>query len=123
MSRKSLFVPLIALLLFSLLTALAWQHHFANMRPLLRDLVGDQLGPDMQIFGDSPSHDIQAMQAIEAEAKRGDAGAQFMHALTLEPFDMKSALLWHQAAADQGYELAIARLEEIRLERTDAAKR
>lgn len=112
MSPKNLTLSLIALLLFTVLTALFWRHHFASMPPLLRDLAGG-LAPNMHVMGDSPQKDAIAIQGMAAAARRGDPGAQFLHALTLEHVDMKEALRWHQAAADQGYEMAIARLKEL----------
>lgn len=113
MSRKNLLVSLATLCLFTVLTALLWRQHFASMPPLLRDLMGGEQDPSIHVMGDSPQKDAIAIRQMAAAAERGDPGAQFLHALTLEPLDMKEALRWHRAAADQGHEMAFARLKEI----------
>lgn len=114
MTRKSLFVSTLLLFVFVVLVALFWRHQFANTPLSMRSLVGDQVGDDMQIYGESPRQDDQAHRALLADAQRGNPGAQFTLAIILEPVDMPQAMRWYEAAAAQGDAGAIARLAEIR---------
>lgn len=114
MTRKSLFISTLFLLVFIVLTALFWRHQFANTPPSMRSLVGDQVQGDMQIYGESRRQDDMAHRAMLADAQRGNPGAQFMMGMIMEPADMKEALRWYEAAAAQGDAGAIARLQELR---------
>ncbi|MNV87951.1 hypothetical protein D3C71_1821140 [compost metagenome] len=114
MTRKSLSVSIVLLLLFVALTALFWRHQFANTPPSLRNQVGGELSGDTHVYGESPRQDALAQRALLADAERGNPGAQFMQAMILEPVDMKAALRWYEAAAAQGYQDAIERLRQLR---------
>lgn len=114
MTRKSIFLSGLLLLIFLVLVALFWRYQFANTPLSMRSLVGDQIDGNMQIYGESPRQDAQAHRALLADAQRGNAGAQFMLAIILEPVDMAQSLRWYEAAAAQGDAGAIARLGELR---------
>lgn len=114
MTRKNLIISTLFLLACIVLTTLFWRHQFANTPASLRSLVGDQVQGDMHIYGESRRQDDMAHRALLADAQRGNAGAQFMLGMIMEPADMKEALRWYEAAAAQGEAGAIARLQELR---------
>ncbi|MGO4397603.1 sel1 repeat family protein [Achromobacter sp. PAB15] len=114
MTRKNLILSLLSLLVFIVLVALFWRDQFAHTPPSLRSLVGDQIEGDMQIYGESPRQDALAQRALLADAQRGNPAAQFMQGMMLEPVDIKEAMRWYEAAAAQGDEGAIARLQALR---------
>ncbi|WP_454674653.1 sel1 repeat family protein [Achromobacter pestifer] len=114
MTVKSLSLSIVLLLLSVVLTALFWRHQFANTPPSLRNQVSGESSGDTHVYGESPRQDAIAQRALLADAQRGNPSAQFMQAMMLEPVDMKEALRWYEAAAAQGYEGAIERLQQLR---------
>ncbi|OAE60640.1 hypothetical protein A7J67_25655 [Achromobacter xylosoxidans] len=100
--------------LFVVLVALFWRQLFDQTPPSMRELGGTIEGGSAHIYGEAPRQDGVSDRAMLAAAQRGDPGAQYLQGLVMEHFDMKEALRWYEAAAAQGYELAAARLAQLR---------
>ena len=114
MTHKRLIIWTVFFALFVVLVALFWRQLFDQTPRSLRELGGHPEGDNVHIYGESPRQDGMAERALLADAQRGNPSAQYMQALILEQVDMKEALRWHEAAAAQGYEASISRLEELR---------
>ncbi|HCQ46347.1 sel1 repeat family protein [Achromobacter sp. LC458] len=114
MTRKNLLIVALVFIAFILLTALFWRQQFAHNPPSLRGMIEDPVGNDAHVYGESPRQDALAQRALLADAQRGNPDAQYVQAMILEQTDMKAALHWYEAAAAQGLEAAIERLQQLR---------